>query len=76
MGHSGLAGKAAIVTGAGAGIGLAVAQRLAAEGCNVLCADIDAIAADTAATKVGDGGRGCEQTARARWAGRTQVQHD
>lgn len=58
VGHPDLAGKAAIVTGAGAGIGLAVAQRLATEGCRVLCADIDAAAADTAATKVGFGALG------------------
>ena len=41
MSYPDLAGKAAIVTGAGAGIGLAIAYRLAAEGCRVLCADID-----------------------------------
>ncbi|OBK21401.1 oxidoreductase [Mycobacterium asiaticum] len=55
MNHPDLAGKTAIVTGAGAGIGLAVAQRLAVEGCQVLCADIDAAAAETAATKIGSG---------------------
>ena len=43
MTHPDLAGKAAIVTGAGAGIGLAVAERLATEGCNVVCADIDGV---------------------------------
>ena len=53
MSHPDLAGKAAIVTGAGAGIGRAVAQRLAAEGCSVVCADIDAAAADAAATEIG-----------------------
>jgi NAD(P)-dependent dehydrogenase (short-subunit alcohol dehydrogenase family) len=51
--HPDLAHKAAIVTGAGGGIGLAVAQRLAAEGCNVLCADIDGAAAGAAAAKIG-----------------------
>jgi len=35
-----LAGKTAIVTGAGTGIGLAVAQRFAAEGANVAIADV------------------------------------
>lgn len=53
MSHPDLAGKAAIVTGAGAGIGLAVAERLAAEGCNVLCADINGAAADAAAAGIG-----------------------
>jgi NAD(P)-dependent dehydrogenase (short-subunit alcohol dehydrogenase family) len=56
--HPDLAGKAAIVTGAGAGIGLAVAQRLADEGCSVLCADIDGDAAEAAAVKVGAGAMG------------------
>ena len=53
MTHPDLAGKAAIVTGAGAGIGLAIAARLAEEGCHVLCADIDGAAADAAALKIG-----------------------
>ena len=53
MTHPDLAGKATIVTGAGAGIGLAIAQRLAAEGANVVCADIDRDAANAAATKIG-----------------------
>ena len=49
MSYPDLAGKAAIVTGAGAGIGLAIAYRLAAEGCRVLCADIDGDSAKAAA---------------------------
>lgn len=55
MAHPDLAGKAAIVTGAGAGIGLAIAQRLADEGARVLCADIDGDSAQAAATKIGGG---------------------
>lgn len=58
MTHPDLAGKAAIVTGAGAGIGLAIAARLADEGCHVLCADIDGAAADAAAMKIGSGAVG------------------
>lgn len=58
MTYPGLAGKAAIVTGAGAGIGLAIAARLAAEGCKVLCADIDGAAADAAAVAIGSGAVG------------------
>jgi len=58
LNHPDLAGKAAIVTGAGAGIGLAVAGRLVAEGCRVLCADIDGAAADAAALKIGSGAVG------------------
>ncbi|SLN47778.1 4-formylbenzenesulfonate dehydrogenase TsaC1/TsaC2 [Aquimixticola soesokkakensis] len=36
-----IAGKTAIVTGAGNGIGLAIARHLAEAGANVMCADID-----------------------------------
>ncbi len=58
MTHPDLAGKAAIVTGAGAGIGLAIAQRLAAEGAKVLCADINGDSADAAAAEIGGGAIG------------------
>jgi NAD(P)-dependent dehydrogenase (short-subunit alcohol dehydrogenase family) len=58
MTHPDLADKAAIVTGAGAGIGLAIAQRLAAEGAKVLCADINGDSADAAAAKIGGGALG------------------
>ncbi|MCL5076901.1 MAG: 3-oxoacyl-ACP reductase FabG [Actinobacteria bacterium] len=44
-----LAGKVAIVTGAGHGIGLAYARRLASEGASVVIAEIDGDAADKAA---------------------------
>ena len=44
-----LAGKVAIVTGAGSGIGQATAGAFAAEGAKVLCADIhDGAARETA----------------------------
>ncbi|WP_396925201.1 SDR family oxidoreductase [Mycolicibacterium sp.] len=58
MTHPDLAGKVAIVTGAGAGIGLAIAARLAAEGCRVLCADINGDSAEAAAATVGGGAIG------------------
>jgi NAD(P)-dependent dehydrogenase (short-subunit alcohol dehydrogenase family) len=48
-----LAGKVAIVTGAGGGIGMATVRRFAAEGAKVLCADIDEVAGKAAADEVG-----------------------
>ena len=54
----GLSGKTAIVTGAGSGIGRAIAMRLAAEGCIVGVFDIhEAGAAETVATIEAAGGR-------------------
>jgi 3-oxoacyl-[acyl-carrier protein] reductase len=49
MAESLLAGRTAIVTGAAQGIGLAVAERFAAEGANVVLADVNIDAADRAA---------------------------
>jgi NAD(P)-dependent dehydrogenase (short-subunit alcohol dehydrogenase family) len=50
-------GKSCIVTGAGSGIGKAIAQRLAEEGGNVICADInDATVVATAKEIHHDGG--------------------
>jgi NAD(P)-dependent dehydrogenase (short-subunit alcohol dehydrogenase family) len=51
-----LKGKTALVTGAGSGIGLAVAQRFIAEGATVYFADINADAAEQAAAATGAAG--------------------
>ncbi|HEX3337374.1 MAG TPA: 3-oxoacyl-ACP reductase [Jatrophihabitans sp.] len=48
-----LAGKVAVITGAGGGIGLATARRFAAEGATVVCADVDPEAGEKAAADVG-----------------------
>ncbi len=48
-----LTGRRAIVTGAGAGIGRAIAIRLAAEGARVMVADVDGEAAEAVAGEIG-----------------------
>ena len=48
-----LTGRKALVTGAGGGIGLACAKRLAAAGADVLVVDVDGAAAGAAAAAVG-----------------------
>ena len=48
-----LRGKRAIVTGAGSGIGRAIALRLAGEGANVLVSDVDETAANAVAREMG-----------------------
>jgi rhamnulose-1-phosphate aldolase/alcohol dehydrogenase len=48
-----LAGRVAVVTGAGSGIGRAIAQRLSSEGAAVVVADIDGTAAAEVAAALG-----------------------
>lgn len=57
-----LEGKRVFVTGAGGGIGGAIARRFAAEGARVMCADMDRAAAERTAAAIGDAARsiGCD----------------
>ncbi|HCE39449.1 MAG: short chain dehydrogenase [Alcanivorax sp.] len=52
MGDQGLAGKAIVMTGAGAGIGRVTAERLAAEGARLMLGDIDIDAAESTARTI------------------------
>jgi len=54
--HFSLDGRTAVVSGGARGIGLAIAQRLAASGAKVAIADLDAQAADEAAKQLRDSG--------------------
>lgn len=51
-----LDGKIAIVTGAGAGIGLAIARVFAGEGAHVVIADVDGAAGEAAASAISSAG--------------------
>ncbi len=48
--------RTAVVTGAGGGIGGAIARLFAEEGARVACADVDADAAETTAEAINDAG--------------------
>jgi NAD(P)-dependent dehydrogenase (short-subunit alcohol dehydrogenase family) len=50
-----LAGKTALVTGGGTGIGLAIARTLAAHGVRLAIADLNLPSAEAAARSLGDG---------------------
>ena len=51
-----LAGKTAIVTGAGSGIGRAISQAFAQSGASVICADIDGETASATASSIREAG--------------------
>lgn len=55
-----LAGKTALVTGAGSGFGAGIARKFAAEGARVWCADINSAAAEQIAAELGGAAITCD----------------
>src|SRR2546429_9699026 len=56
MAHAGLAGRVAVVTGSSQGIGRAIAERLAAEGCRIVVNGLDDGRPEKAAAALRDAG--------------------
>ena len=54
-----LAGRTALITGAGSGIGRAIAERFASEGARVIVNDVNQEAAQGAVDGMGEAGSGC-----------------
>ena len=71
-----LGGRVALVTGAGSGIGKAVAERLGAEGACVVVADLDGPAASTVAEGIGSADTAVAVTADVTDAGAVQAAVD
>lgn len=68
MSESRLDGKVAIVTGGGAGIGEALAARLAGRGAHVVVADVDGERASAVAEAIGGSATSFDVADRAAWA--------
>ncbi|MFM7119490.1 MAG: SDR family oxidoreductase [Gammaproteobacteria bacterium] len=66
-GHSGISGKVALVTGAAAGIGAAVARQLAAHGARVVLLDRDEARGSALAASLGGRFMACDVSDREAW---------